>query len=48
MEYDKEHVVCMALYLDGAVVTWYDDNMDGIDHQKDIWLFKMIITRLYD
>jgi hypothetical protein len=48
MEYDRECVVCMALYLNGAVVTWYNNNVDGIDHQRDIWSFKLVITRLYD
>jgi hypothetical protein len=31
-----------------AAVTWYDDNVDGIDHQKEVWSFKMVITGLYD
>jgi hypothetical protein len=48
MEYDRKQVVCMALYLDGTAVTWYNDNVDGIDHQRDVWSFKLVITGLYD
>jgi hypothetical protein len=48
MELDKECVVCMALYLEDAAVTWYDDNVDGMDHQKKVWSFEMVITGLYD
>jgi hypothetical protein len=48
MEYNREQVVCMAMYLDGTAVTWYNDNVDGIDHQRGVWWFKLIITRLYD
>jgi hypothetical protein len=48
MEFDKERVVCTALYLEDTTITWYDDNVDGMDHQNDVWSFKMVITRLYD
>jgi len=27
---------------------WYDDNVNGINHQKDIWSFKTIVMGLYD
>jgi hypothetical protein len=48
MEFDKERVVCTALYLEDTTITWYDDNVDGMDHQNDVWSFKMVITGLYD
>jgi hypothetical protein len=48
MEFDKEQVVCIALYLEGTMITWYNDNVDSMDHQNNIWLFKMVITSLYD
>jgi hypothetical protein len=48
MEYDREQVVCMVMYLEGTAVTWYNDNVNGIDHQQDVWSFKLVITRLYD
>jgi hypothetical protein len=48
MEFDKEQVVCTALYLEDTAITWYDDNVDSMDHQNDVWSFKMVITGLYD
>jgi hypothetical protein len=48
MEFNKKWVVCMALYLEDTMITWYNDNMDGMDHQNNVWLFKMVITGLYD
>jgi hypothetical protein len=48
MEYDRERVVCMAMYLEGTAATWYDDNVNGLDHQRDVWSFKLVITGLYD
>jgi len=48
MEHDKDHVSCMALFLQGDALRWYNDNDDGINHRKDVWSFKTIITGLYD
>ena len=48
VDYDKACVVRMALYLNSTAATWYNDNVDGIDHQKDVWSFKLVITSLYD
>jgi len=36
MEYNEDHVSCMALFLEGNTLCWYDDNINGINHQKDI------------
>jgi hypothetical protein len=38
----------MAMYLEGTAATWYDNNVDGLDHQQDVWSFKLVITGLYD
>jgi hypothetical protein len=38
----------MAMYLEGTAVIWYNVNVNGLDHQRDVWSFKLIITRLYD
>jgi len=48
MEHDEDHVSCMALFLQGDALHWYDDNVDGINHWKDVWLFMTVITGLYD
>jgi len=48
MEHDKDHISCMALFLQGDVLCWYDDNVDAINHWKDIWSFKTIVMGLYD
>jgi Aspartyl protease len=29
-------------------LTWYNDNIDGIDHERDMWSFKELVTGLYD
>ena len=47
-EFDEDHVVCTALFLQGQVLMWYSDNVDGMDHQKEVWSFKTLITGLYD
>jgi len=48
MEHDEDYVSCMALFLQGDALCWYDDNVNRINHQKDVWSFKTIITGLYD
>jgi len=48
MEHDKDCISCMALFLQGDALCWYNDNVDGINHRKNIWSFKTIVTRLYD
>jgi len=35
MEHDKDCISCTALFLQGNTLCWYDDNVDGINHQKD-------------
>jgi len=32
MEHDKNCISCTALFLQGDVLCWYDDNVDGINH----------------
>jgi len=48
MEHDEDCISCMALFLQGDVLCWYNNNINGINHQKDIWSFKTIVTGLYD
>jgi len=48
MEHDKDHISCMALFLQGDALCWYDNNVNGINHQKDIWSFKTIVMGPYD
>jgi len=48
MEHDEDHISCTALFLQGNMLHWYDDNIDGINHQKDIWSFKTVVMGLYD
>lgn len=38
----------MALFLNSAALMQYDDNVDGLDHLKEMWSFKMVVTGLYD
>jgi len=48
MEHDEDQVSCMALFLQGNTLHWYDNNVNRINHQKDVWSFKTVITGLYD
>jgi len=48
MEHDKDRISCMALFLQGDMLCWYDDNVNGINHRKDVWSFKTVVTGLYD
>jgi len=48
MEHDEDCISCMALFLQGDALHWYNDNIDGINHQKDVWSFKTMVTGLYD
>jgi len=32
MEHDEDHISCMALFLQGNGLCWYDDNVNGINH----------------
>ena len=36
MEHDEDRISCTALFLQGNVLRWYDDNIDGINHRKDV------------
>jgi hypothetical protein len=29
-----EHMVYTAMYLEGTMLMWYDNNIDGIDHEQ--------------
>jgi len=48
MEHGEDCISCTALFLQGNGLCWYNDSIDGINHQKDIWSFKTIVMGLYD
>jgi len=48
MECDEDCISCMALVLQGDMLCWYNDNINGINHQKDVWSFKTVVMGLYD
>jgi hypothetical protein len=43
---DGERVVYAVMYLEGTTLMWYDDNIDGIDHEQNTWSFKELVTGL--
>ena len=36
------------IYLEGKVLSWYNDNINSLYHQKNVWSFKEVITGLYN
>jgi hypothetical protein len=44
----RDHITLMAMYLDEKVKTWFNDNIEGTNHQRRVWIFKDVITGLYD
>ena len=48
MELEKDCIVCAALFLNSTALIWYDDNVDGLDHLKETWSFKTVVTGLHD
>ena len=36
------------MYLSGAALTWFNNNVDGLHCHKKGWTFKEVITGLYD
>jgi hypothetical protein len=36
------------LQLEGTALTWYDDNIDSINHQEKEWSFKYVVMGLYN
>jgi hypothetical protein len=45
---DQEQIVYVPMYLGGATLTWFDDNVDGLHRHKKGWTFKEVISGLYD
>jgi len=37
-----------AMYLGKKAKTWFNDNVKGINHRRQVWTFKDVITGLYD
>jgi hypothetical protein len=36
------------MYLSEKAKTWFNDNVEGINHRRWVWTFKDVITSLYD
>jgi hypothetical protein len=47
-ECKRDHITLTVMYLDKKAKTWFNDNVEGINHQRQVWTFKDIITGLYD
>jgi hypothetical protein len=47
-ELDSEQIEFTAMFLEGIVLSWFEDNVDGTYHQRLSWIFKDVITGLYD
>jgi hypothetical protein len=47
-ERERECIALTAMYLSEEAKTWFNDNVEGINHQRQVWTFKDIITGLYD
>jgi hypothetical protein len=38
----------MAILLQVPALIWFNNNIDGMDHQNDTWSFKMVVIGLYN
>jgi hypothetical protein len=47
-EYDEERIVYAPMYLEGDVLSWFNDNIDNFHCQQEYWTFKEVIMGLYD
>jgi len=47
-EHEHDHIMLTVMYLDEKAKTWFNDNVEGINHWRWVWTFKDIITGLYD
>jgi hypothetical protein len=47
-ELDSELVICMAVFLQGDALMWFNGNINGMDHQWKAWLLRTVIAGLYD
>ena len=46
--FDRDHVVCTAMFLKDAMLIWYGDNVNGGSHQNREWSFEEVVVGLYD
>src|SRR6202789_3965862 len=44
----RTSIQCRLSSMRRAALTWYNDTVDGSDHQEDAWSFKTVVTGLYD
>jgi hypothetical protein len=47
-ENDSDRIEFTVMFLENNVLSWFEDNIDGAYHQWSIWMFKDVITSLYD
>jgi len=47
-ECECDHIMLMVMYLDDKAKTWFNDNIKSINHRRQVWTFKDVITGLYD
>jgi hypothetical protein len=47
-EHEHDCIMLTAMYLDKKAKTWFNDNVKGVNHQRQVWTFKDVITALYD
>jgi hypothetical protein len=47
-EFDEERIVYVPMYLEGDVLLWFNNNIDGFHRQQEYWTFKEVIMELYD
>ena len=47
-ELERERVMLTGLFLKDKASLWYNDNVEGVTRQQDVWTFHGVITSLYD
>lgn len=45
---DGDCMACVPIFLQGSALTWFNDNIDGMDHQQVTWSFKTVVIRLHN
>jgi hypothetical protein len=40
-------ITLTAMYLDKKAKTWFNNNVEGINHRRRVWTFKDVIPGLY-
>ena len=45
---NDNHMASIPIFLQGAALTWFNNNIDSMDHQENMWSFKMVVIGLYN